>query len=49
MSNSFQSSSPPPWTTYYNASVPTASKNCILLNPLFILVDYDMMWKMESV
>ena len=49
MSNSFQTSSVAPSTTSYKVSVLTACKNCILLNPLFILPDYDLMWRNENV
>ena len=38
-----------PSTTYSNVSVLTTSKNHILLNPLFILPDYDMMWRTVNV
>ena len=44
MSNSFQCSSLAPSTTYYNVSVLTDWKNCILLNVQFILADYNLMW-----
>ena len=49
MSNSLQSSSIAPSTTYYNVSVLTDWKNCFLLNPRVILVDYDFMWRIENV
>ena len=49
MSNSFKSSSLAPSTTYYIVSVLTDYKNCILLNPRFILADYDLMWRIENV
>ena len=38
-----------PSTTYSNVSVLTTWKNHILLNPLFILPDYDMMWRTANV
>ena len=49
MSSSFKTSGLAPSTTYYNVSVLTACKNCILLNPLFTLADYDLMWRTETV
>ena len=45
MSNSFQSSSLAPSTTYYNVCVLTPWKNFILLNPPFILAEYNLMWR----
>ena len=49
MSNSFHSSSFPLSTTYYNVSVLTHYKSCILINPRFILADYNLMWRIEIV
>ena len=49
MSNSYKSSSLAPSTTYFNVSVLTTRINHILLNPLFILPDYDMMWRTANV
>ena len=49
MFNSFKSFTLAPWTTYYNVSVLTSWRSCILLNPLFILADYDLMWRIENV
>ena len=49
MSNSYKSSSLAPSTTYSNVSVLTSRINHILLNPLFILPDYIMMWRTANV
>ena len=49
MSNSYKSSSLAPSTTYFNVSVLTTCKNHILLNPLFIFLDYIMMWRTANV
>ena len=38
-----------PRTTYSNVSVLTTCINHILLNPLFILLDYVMMWRTANV
>ena len=49
MSKSFQSSSLARATIYYNVSVLTDWRNCILLYPRFVLADYDLMWRIENV
>ena len=49
MSNSYKSSSLALSTTYSNVSVLTTCINHILLNPLFILLDFEMMWRTANV
>ena len=47
MSNSYKSSSLAPSTTHSNVSVLTTCINHILLNPLFILPDFEMMGELR--
>ena len=49
MSNSFRSSNLTSLTTYYNVSVLTSWRKCIVLHPLFILADYNLMWRGDNV
>ena len=49
MSHSYKSPSLAPSTTYSNVSVLTTRINHILLNPLFIIPDFEMMWRTANV